>query len=116
MIYEIQPSAYTDQLTDDGVQLTKLPYPIFADEAGMIGRQDFWAGRYTKVIGFQRDLRVQRIDLFWRDTLRDPGEAVGMYLVAANDKDNWFTFDTAVQSVTVLGQGPKNFSDPEVTS
>ncbi len=99
MIYRIQPEPFTDHLTDDGVQLTKLPYPFYVDGFGNVGRQDIWQGRVTRVIGFQRDLARQQIDLSWRDAVKDPAAAVGMYLVTSDAKGDYGTHQTAVRTL-----------------
>lgn len=106
-VIEVQLSGWTDHLTDDGQQLTKLPYPFFADEKGMIGRQDFWNGRVLRVVGFQADLNREMIDLFWDDVYADPGRAIGMYAVTENKRGDWVTHMTAVKSMDVLGEPPK---------
>lgn len=103
-IIEIQTAPYTDHLTDDGQQLTKLPYPFFADEHGMIGRQDFWRGKVLRVVGFQRDLNQEMIDLFWDDAYAEPEKAVGMYVVTENRRGDWVTHMTAVDSMKELGR------------
>lgn len=101
MIYSIQPSAFTDQMTDDGTELTKLPYPFHVNDDGTIGRQDFWQGDPAAVIGFQAKLDVQHVDLFWSDFLTDPQRAVGMYLVTRDRAGTWSTHENAIQSVTM---------------
>lgn len=100
-IYRIQPSEHVDHITEDGSELTKLPYPFFVDEEGKIGRQDFWRGEHAQVIGFQKDLAVQKIDLWWRDALEDPQQVVGMYLVTADSKGDWFSHSFAVRDIAV---------------
>lgn len=101
MLFKIQPSAFTDQIRD-GHQMAKLPYPFFVSENGSVGSQDFWQGDPCKVIGFQKDLAVHRIDLWWKDAVGDPQQAVGMYLVTADDKGGWGVHSTAIDSVQQL--------------
>ncbi|TYB71215.1 hypothetical protein FXF51_01905 [Nonomuraea sp. PA05] len=80
----------------------KLPYPYFADESGMIGRQDKWKGNPTQVIGFHSDPNIMQIDLLWEDAIQDPDRASGMYLVTADAEGNFGTHLTLVESVTVV--------------
>lgn len=103
MLFKIQPSAFTDQIRD-GHQMTKLPYPFFVNEDGSVGSQDFWKGDPFKVVGFQRDLAVHEIDLWWRDVVTDPQQAVGMYLVTEDVQGSWGTHQTAVESVEQLSR------------
>lgn len=93
-MYRIQPTSYTDQIRD-GQELTKLPYPIFAHADGRI------INYFDEilVVGFQRDLAVQKIDLWWINIVADPSQAVGMYLVTANDTGGWSTHETAIMSI-----------------
>jgi hypothetical protein len=103
-IIEVQMSEWTDHLTKDWQELTKLPYPFFADEHGMIGRQDFWNGRVLRIVGFQEDLAQEMIDLFWDDAYAEPEKAIGMYVVTENQHGDWVTHMTAVRSMNVLGE------------
>lgn len=70
------------------------------------------------MIGFQRDLRVNKIDVYWDEVWADPQKAMGLYVVtaikvtetyldAANRKrkrkaDRWFVADTGIDSVEVV--------------
>ncbi len=101
-IYKIQPSAYIDQITADGHELHKLPYPFYADEKGAVGQQDFWRGDPARVVGFQEDLARHQVDLWWHDAVKDPQQAVGMYLVTADSKGNLGVHQTAMDSVVVF--------------
>lgn len=98
----MQPSEFTDQLTADGQELTKLPYPIAADEAGLVGNQDFWQGDPFRAIGFQRDLARHEIDVTWSEVFREPELAIGLYLVSADSRGNFGVHHTAIGSVEVL--------------
>jgi hypothetical protein len=104
-MFRLQPAPFTDQLTGDGHQLTKLPYPFYADEFGAVGRQDFWRGDPSRVVGFQKDLYVQRIDLWWTDAVKNPEAAVGMYLVTEDSRGNYGTHQTAMAAVERMDEG-----------
>lgn len=79
----LQPSPRVDNIVD-GIEMTQLPYPFHVDaDTGDVGRQDFWRGDPARVVGFQKDLAVQRIDLWWRDAVKNPEQVVGMYVVTA---------------------------------
>lgn len=101
-IIKLQPAEFTDNI-HNGHQMTKLPYPYFVGEDGEIGSQDLWRGDPKQVIGFQRDLAVQKIDLWWADAVDDPQQAVGMYLVTANEEGDWGTHQTAISDVSIIG-------------
>ena len=101
-VIRIQPEPFIDQLTEDGHELTKPPYAFVADETGIIAGQDFWQGTVTRVVGFQKDLYVQKIDLLWREAVESPQRAVGMYLVTSDSAGDWGVHDTPVRNMTVL--------------
>jgi hypothetical protein len=102
MQFCIQTSEYADQITPDGTELTKLPYPFYVDEGGNVGRQDFWQGTPERVIGFARDLSVQEISLWWPTVVQDPAPAVGMYLVTQDADGSVGAHPTAVSSIKVV--------------
>jgi hypothetical protein len=99
-IITLQPSSVVDQITEDGTELTRLPYPYHVTEDGDVMGQDFWRGEPEAVIGFQRDATVQKVDLWWDDTVADPQQVVGMYPVL-RERGNLSTLLIAVESVTV---------------
>lgn len=99
----IQPSSFIDNLWEEHVG-TKLPYPFTAGEDGMVAGQDFWQGSVVRVIGFQKDLHNHSLDLPWGAAFDDPQKAVGMYLVTSDKNGDWGVHDTAVMSMTVLGE------------
>jgi hypothetical protein len=102
---KIQTAPFTDHIASDGTPLSKLPYPFYVDPDGGVQRQDVWQGKPKRVVGFQKDLAVQQIDLWWRKALEDPQQAVGMYLVTENADGQFWTHNTAVDSVEVLHHG-----------
>lgn len=95
----VQPAPFTDHVTEDGTELTRLPYPYHVTEEGAVLRQDFWRGDPELVIGFQARLDEQRIDLWWKDAWLEPEKAVGMYVVLCDSEGKWSTVQTAIQSV-----------------
>lgn len=101
-IITLQPSSYTDQLTPNGTELTKLPYPFHVEEDGTVTRQDFWHGDPIKIVGFQDRLDVQRVSLTWREAAKDPQRAVGKYVVGVSSEGGLATYcQTAIATVTV---------------
>jgi hypothetical protein len=106
MQFRIQNSEYADQITADGTELTKLPYPFYVDENGNVGRQDVWQGVPERVIGFARDLAVQEINLWWPTVVQDPPQAVGMYLVTQDADGSIGTHPTAVSSIETVTEKP----------
>lgn len=101
MFYTLQPSEFTDQVLDDGTELTKLPYPFHVVQDGSVQRQDFWRGNPTRVIGFQRDLAVHRVDVWWSQVLKAPETAVGLYLVTEDSEGRWAVWENAIADVEV---------------
>lgn len=101
-VFKIQPSSFTDNISDDGHEQTSLPYPFFVNEDGSIRNQEFWRGSVARVVGFQNDLNVQVIDLWWSQAARNPQAMVNMYLVTADDKNNLASHRTAIMSVEVM--------------
>lgn len=97
-LIRLQPAPLVDHIDDSGQEFTRLPYPFYVNEAGEIQRQDFWNGNPTKVIGFQRDLAVQTIDLWWREAYPEPTKTVGMYLVTVDSDGQWGVHSTAIAS------------------
>lgn len=59
----------------------KQPYPYYIFEDGSVGRQDAWRGDPAALLGFQKSLEVQHVDLLREDWWGNPREAVGMYPV-----------------------------------
>jgi hypothetical protein len=102
-ILRVQPAEHTGQITADGRELTKQPYPFFVDEDGLVGRQDFWRGEPRRIVGVAADSAIHELTLRWNRVWADPQRAVGMYLVAEGSTGNWFTVDSAIESITEEG-------------
>ncbi len=98
-IITVQPSPVVDHITPDGTELTRLPYPYHVAEDGSVQRQDFWRGEPSAIVGFQRRVDVQSVDLYWEDAWKDPQKAVGMYPVLA-ERGTFATLQIAVESMT----------------
>lgn len=102
-VFKVQPAPFVDNLFEGGHEGTKLPYPFFFNESGQIqDSSNFWRGRVVRAVGFQRDLTVHEVNLWWRDALDDPQCAVGMYLVTTDSNGGMGVHETAVQSMTEL--------------
>lgn len=101
----IQPSAHTDHITEDGTELTKLPYPFHCTEDGMVMRQDFWDGHPLRIVGFAKDLNKHQVDLWWREAWAEPDKAVGMYVVSQNADGSMYSHVHAVEEVTKHNEG-----------
>jgi hypothetical protein len=94
-VIKLQPASYIDGMTG-GHELTKLPYPIFVSESGEVQCQNLWQGVLVRVVGFQRDLAVQRINLRWPAVWERPESVIGTYLVTENGGGGWQTHITAI--------------------
>jgi hypothetical protein len=99
----LQPASRVDNLTSDGTELCQRPFPFLVDGLGLVQRQDFWSavGVY-RVVGFQRDLAVQRLDVSWFEVNHVLVKAVGLYVVTADAKGNYGVHDTAIESFEVV--------------
>lgn len=95
---KFQPGPVVDGFADDGTELTKLPYPIYAERGGVIhGWRVNTAPYPPKIIGFVADPSRQEVDLWW-EHITDLQKTVGMYLVTSTNGE-WSTNVIAIQSV-----------------
>ena len=76
-----------------------LPYPYFIDKDGYVGRQDFWKGKPYKLLGFSKEAKAGKIELNFVSFWKKPSQAVNMYPVFADKKDNWATLLNKIESV-----------------
>lgn len=92
---------HTDKITDDGTELTQVPYPFHVNLDGTVQRQDLWNGNPHRVIGFVQRLDLQQVDLWWSDFVKRPQSVTGMYLITAsrNEGEPWGTHLGAITSV-----------------
>lgn len=106
-LVRLQPAARIDNITDDGHVGYQLPYPFYVAEDGSIQNQEFWQGTATAVIGFQKDLARQTIDLFWREAVLNPELTLGMYLVTTDRHGTWGTHGTAIEGASTFEESDK---------
>lgn len=97
MLVTLQQNPRIDNISDDGHAMSQLPYPYHVNEKGEVQQQDFWQGRITLVVGFQKDLAVHRIDVYWDEVWETPEKAVGLYVVTSDGRGNWGVHDTAIR-------------------
>lgn len=76
----------------------QLPYPIHADNKGGVAVPEIHGGKVIRIIGFQKDLAVQQIDLWWADAQKNPDKVPGMYLVSSDSEGTYGVHDTAVET------------------
>lgn len=93
--YIVQPSPKTDQICEDGTELTQLPYPFHVTEDGEVIN----LATIERIVGFAKDLAVSQVDLWWRDAIKDPQQAVGMYVVTEDRTHVMAVHLTAVMRV-----------------
>lgn len=80
--------------------LKSLPYPYHISEDGAVERQDFWRGTPEVLIGFQKDVEVQTVDLWCSDWFEGGAdEAVGMYPVFRDSDGTLWNDSLAVSKV-----------------
>jgi hypothetical protein len=113
----LQPAEFVDHITDDGHEMTKLPYPFYVYQTGRVALQaSFWRGTVKTVIGFQKDLAKHTIDLFW-DTVWDaPQSAVGMYVVTSSAAGVWSVHSTAIKSALASEQSSRSMTRDEAVA
>lgn len=112
----IQPSEFVDHITDDGHEMTKLPYPFYVYETGRIALQSFWKGSVKSVIGFQADLAKHVIDLHWDEAWAEPEKCVGMYVVTCSADNVWSVHSTAIKSATMGEQSERHLTREEAVT
>jgi hypothetical protein len=94
-VTRIQMAPVIDHISDDFEHVgSRLPYPFYVDEKGYVQLQDFWQGAVYRIIGFQNRVDVQTIDLWW-NSVTDPEQIVGKYLVVSDKAGTWATYPTA---------------------
>ena len=81
--------------------LLPLPYPFHISEDGSVGRQEFWKGDPSHVIGFQRRPVVGQVDILWESAAEDPDQIVGLYPVFACSDGRLFSQTLPVRSAAV---------------
>ena len=80
------------------------PYPLHVNSDGTVCQQDFWRGYPSRLLGFQKDLAVPRIDLTWADASASaafPDQTIGMYMVAIDSDDTIGVYPTAITHATL---------------
>lgn len=82
-----------------------LPYPFHIDaETGEVGRQDFWRGDPLRLLGFQNDADIQRVDVHFPDFAADPDVAVGKFPVFVRADGSIYSMTNPVKSATAYGE------------
>lgn len=77
----------------------KRPYPFFIHDDGQVGRQDFWKGKVSKLVGFQPDLDAQELVLNRQTFWEAPEKAIGLTPTFVDDNDGWFGMNGPVDHV-----------------
>jgi hypothetical protein len=108
---KIQPEIVTDNIWVDhhaGPGQSPLifgerqPYPFLVTEDGFVLDQDFWRGDPERIVGFQNDEEIQRIDVWWSDVVKDPELAVGKFPVMVEKGQGLYTYTVAVESAEAV--------------
>lgn len=79
----------------------KLPYPYHIDQAGRVGRQEFWKGEPESLVGFSTSPNPKIIgeEITMRQFLAKPERCIGMYPIFRHKGDKWFTYKNKIASV-----------------
>jgi hypothetical protein len=104
LVTTIQCASSIDAITDDGEPLYQKPYPYHISPDGAVLQQGFWQGKIHQLVGFQRNIEVQRVDMFWSTiAATGPTEQMllvrGMYPVFKNKDGEMFTLITPVDTI-----------------
>lgn len=102
----LQPAPETDGISEDGHEFTKLPWPIAvaADPRGTVVNAEIYGGQVERLIGFQRDLSKQQLDVRWHPSIfLEPEKLVGLYAVTEDRQGLWGVHQTAIMSAEVKG-------------
>lgn len=107
---KIQFAPRTDNLLEDGQELTQRPYPFYIYDSGIITGIHADTGVAVRAMGFAEDLAVQHIDLWWDDWMEDVQRVaddlhrvVGLYLVTQDRQGMIGVHTTAIESVETVG-------------
>ena len=65
----------------------------------MVGRQEFWKGEPHKLLGFSATPKAGKMELSFEDFWKSPKKAVRMFPVFTDDKGNWSTLLTHIESI-----------------
>lgn len=96
----IQEAPITDNITNDGHIGARRPWPVVDGEDGSIVVPSSMLGM-LRVVGFQKDLAVRQIDIWWEDAFADPSSVIGKYLVATYGEDKMGVSLSAVDSAVL---------------
>jgi len=105
-----QPAEIVDHVTEDGVELTKLPYPVHAWASD--GRVPNHLGGYTeplRIAGFTRTRDRGQFDASWETIAYNPPDAVGMFIVCQLPTGEMNLLTSPVRDVQV-----REFERPDV--
>jgi hypothetical protein len=97
----MQEAPVVDSVTEDGHIGSRQPWPVIADADGTVYTPSSMLG-LRRVFGFQKDVHVQKIDLYWEEAFADPSKAVGMYMVTIDKHDVMAGSMSAVSSAEYL--------------
>ena len=105
----LQSAPFVDHVTDDGTELTKMPYPLVCDDHGCIKHDPEMASRLPElpvaVLGFANDLNHPgQIDLEWNTFVAElpVDAAVGKHLIVKQANDRISAMSTPVESAQTL--------------
>lgn len=79
-----------------------LPYPYFIDtKTSEVGRQDFWGGNPSKLIGFVDRIGSFDSALSLVDFYKEPKKCIGLFPVFAHKNNEWHTYKDPIGSITI---------------
>lgn len=89
------------KIQEDHLSNGVLPWVINADAEGTVAVPSSRL-KMTQVVGFQRDVNVQQVDLWFADAFADPSKAIGMYVVTLTTDDRMQQGTSPVASAEIV--------------
>lgn len=107
-LINIQRAPEVDGISDDGNPRYRKPWPVSVRQDGSV--ENFGRNHPllpVQVVGFQDNVHVQHVDVFWPDAVNRLPEMVGKYLVTVDGDENMGVYQTTVVSIDIIGGDEK---------
>lgn len=86
----------------------RVPYPFHVDEHGLVGWQGFWNGDPWRLIGFEdpKADETRTIAVTLHEFTEHPDAALGLHPVFSDFNNDWATWQSPIEEVTVAEVAP----------
>lgn len=95
----MQEGGIIDGMSEDFTVRSRLPWPVTCSLDGTVTVPS--SALMRRVVGFQRDLAVQQVDVWLKDAFADPSQVIGMYIVTEDLNGGYQHGMTAVSSAEI---------------